>query len=45
MYELWGGGGAPFKRNKDGTLSDKAGRVQVHKHYSGTIIEMDLKVC
>ena len=25
MYELWGGGGAPFKQNKDGTLSDKAG--------------------
>jgi hypothetical protein len=25
MYELWGGGGAPFKPNKDGTLSDKAG--------------------
>jgi hypothetical protein len=25
MYELWGGGGAPFKANKDGTLSDKAG--------------------
>ena len=26
MYELWGGGGAPFKQNKDGTLIDKAGR-------------------
>ena len=27
MYELWGGGGAPFKQNKDGTLTDKAGRL------------------
>jgi len=25
MYELWGNGGAPFKQNKDGTLSDRAG--------------------
>eukprot|EP00088_Acartia_fossae_P033049 TRINITY_DN33822_c0_g1_i1.p1 TRINITY_DN33822_c0_g1~~TRINITY_DN33822_c0_g1_i1.p1 ORF type:complete len:186 (+),score=34.41 TRINITY_DN33822_c0_g1_i1:46-603(+) len=29
MYELWGGGGAPFKENKDGTLSDRAG-TRVH---------------
>ena len=29
MYELWGGG-APFKENKDGSLSDKNGtRVQL----------------
>jgi len=28
MYELWGGG-APFKENKDGTLSDKNG-TKVH---------------
>jgi len=25
MYELWGGGGAPFKVNGDGSLSDRAG--------------------
>jgi magnesium-dependent phosphatase 1 len=25
MYELWGGGGAPFKQNKDGTLTDRGG--------------------
>jgi len=25
MYELWGGGGAPFKPNKDGSLTDRAG--------------------
>jgi len=29
MYELWGGGGAPFKKNNDGTLSDRAG-TRVH---------------
>ena len=28
MYELWGGGGAPFKVNKDGSLSDRAGNNQ-----------------
>ena len=27
MYELWGGGGAPFKKNNDGTLSDRAGLI------------------
>ena len=25
MYELWGSGGAPFKKNKDGTLNDRSG--------------------
>ena len=27
MYELWGGGGAPFNVQKDGTLSDRAGTI------------------
>ena len=29
MYELWSGGGAPFKENKDGTLSDRAGKRSI----------------
>ena len=27
MYELWGGGGAPFKARQDGNLSDRAGTI------------------
>ena len=27
MYELWGGGGSPFKVMKDGNLSDRSGTV------------------
>jgi len=27
MYHLWGGGGAPFKQNSDGNLTDRGGSV------------------